>query len=266
MTISINLKDLKAHQSVIALPEYGCVIVTGEDASTFLQGQLTCDITTLKLNVANRGSICTHKGRMIASFYIHPRKDGFWLIMPRNNIDNLLEHIGKFAAFSKVTLKDVSDNWHVMGLIGGTAAPSENISLILPDDLNRAFCLTQSPDAHSQQSTLWHGLNVLANIADIDANTKESFTPQMIDLQKFDGVSFTKGCYVGQEVVARTEHLGKLKRHLRYLQLPLDHANETGSAVKNDQDETMGIVAESYLDNESLHVLAVVEDRLFVPQ
>ena len=257
----INLNSLKTYQGLVKLPEYGLIEAKGEDTKTFLQGQFTCDMNTLKSSIANRGCICSHKGRILASFYLHQTEDGFWILMFRDNIAQFLEHIKKFAACSKVTLKDVSEQWHIAGAIGDHEISNTALQLKIQDDFNRTFIITADPNPLWQNNTVWHGLNVLAGICDIDANTSLLFTPQMIDLQKFDGVSFKKGCYVGQEIVARTEHLGKLKRHLQRLTLPLDNSIAIGMPLKNEAGQSVGTITEYYRDNESCHILAVVEDH-----
>lgn len=262
----INLNCLKTHQSIVNLPQYGLVSVSGADAATFLQGQLTCDIHQLQENTANRGSLCNHKGRIISSFYIQQVGQDFWLIMPQNIIHIFLSYIEKFAVFSKVTFTNHSSTHPILGQVGNATAPTYRQALRLPDTLNRHFLITEHTDyQHTHGQSLWHGLNMLAGIADIDHHTTGQFIPQMINLDQFHGVSLTKGCYVGQEVIARATHLGTLKRRLSLLTLDKAQEVHSGQRLSDSNGQSTATVIEYYQDQEQLYVLAVTEDRAKAP-
>ena len=106
--------------------------------------------------------------------------------------------------------------------------------------------------------------NILENLCILYPETSLLFTPQMISLEKLGGVSFTKGCYVGQEIVARTEHLGTLKRHLHQLNIQSDQSVNVGNTLKNSKNETYGVVTESVkITDNSYQILAVIQDQMF---
>lgn len=223
----------------------GVLAVRGNDASKFLQGQLTCNLNYLSETRSSLGARCTQKGRMQSSFRILLETDGCLLAMARELVEPQLADLKKYAVFSKSTLTDDSANWARFGLSQADAA-LESLGIHLPadtDSVARANGLIAvrasegraelwAPVAQSE-SLIQHlkallveaDLNqwllgqIRAGIGQVMAQTRELFIPQMINLQAVGGVSFKKGCYTGQEIVARMQYLGKLKRHLYRLSL-----------------------------------------------
>lgn len=225
------------------LSHEGVLAVRGPDASKFLQGQLTCNMNYLNDHHSSLGARCTPKGRMQSSFRILPDGDGYLLAMDRGLIQPQLTDLTKFAAFSKSKLFDESDEWVRFGLANGDGAlvslgldvPQEadevvtahgQIAIRLTD--GRAELWVRASEAGStrirlaaqlQEASLgaWLLAQVRAGVGQVVAQTRELFIPQMINLQALGGVSFKKGCYTGQEIVARMQYLGKLKRRLHRL-------------------------------------------------
>lgn len=204
---------------------FSALLVSGPDAASFLQGQLTCDITQIT-EQPSFGAYCDHRGRMIANFMIKKNNDHFYLILPSSMLDVTESQLKKFALFSKVTLTQ------------------EPLSIHTHHVENRKLELIKK------------------GVVFIYPETSLLFTPQMIDWEKHGGVSFTKGCYVGQEVVARTQHLGKLKRHLHQLTMNDHNTNipAPGTNLTNDQHESIGIICDTAIDNNTLQLLAVIQD------
>lgn len=203
---------------------FSTLLVSGSDAASFLQGQLTCDIARIT-DQPSFGAYCDHRGRMIANFMIKKNVDHFYLILPSSMLDIVEEQLKKFAIFSKVTI---------------------------------------SQDETQDLTTIEHNKLILIKqgIAFLYPETSLLFTPQMISWEKHGGVSFTKGCYVGQEVVARTQHLGKLKRHMHHLTIiPNNTTTPTpGDDLTNDRHEPIGIICDTTVDNNTLQLLAVIQD------
>lgn len=198
------------------------LLITGPDASTFLQGQLTCDMTTIS-DQLSFGAYCDIRGRMLANFMIETVSDGFRLWLPNGLRDVFIESIQKYAAFSKV-------------------------KMTLVDDLTPSF----------ETSRL---TNIQNNITWLSPETSAKFTPQMINWEKLGGVSFTKGCFLGQEIVARTQHLGKLKRHLHQFTAAGSRLPAIGSHILANE-ATVGIICDVILSDETRLIgLAVIEDR-----
>lgn len=193
--------------------------ISGEDASTFLQGQFTCDIT-LASDQNSYGAYCDHRGRMISNFMIKKENNDFIMTLPESISAATLTQLKKFGAFSKV-----------------------------------AITATGSPFTEDKLSYLQQG------IAFIYPETSLLFTPQMINWEKHGGVSFEKGCYVGQEIVARTQHLGKLKRHLHELTIEQTDSITPGDKLVNPQGDTIGIVCDAASSDKGALCLAVIQDR-----
>ena len=228
----------------------GILAVIGNDASKFLQGQLTCNLNYLSETRSSLGARCTQKGRMQSSFRIVLQDNGCLLAMARELVEPQLADLKKYAVFSKSKLTDDSANWVRFGLSHGDAAlqslglnlPAETDSVVRANDLiairasegraelwapiAQGESLGQLLKAQLVEADLnqWLLGQVRAGIGQVMGQTRELFIPQMINLQAVGGVSFKKGCYTGQEIVARMQYLGKLKRHL--YRLSLEAGNE----------------------------------------
>jgi folate-binding protein YgfZ len=222
------------------LSHEGVLAVRGSDASKFLQGQLTCNMSYLNEHFSSLGARCTQKGRMQSSFRIVSQADGYLLAMAHELIEAQLADLKKYAVFSKSKLTDESAGWARFGLsqaddvlngLGLELAPQSSV-VARADDLI-AICVSPgrvelwapAEQAPALQERLAGGLReaplndwllgqVEAGIAQVMPQTRESFIPQMLNLQAVGAVSFKKGCYTGQEIVARMQYLGKLKRRL----------------------------------------------------
>jgi len=239
------------------LSHEGVLAVRGPDASKFLQGQLTCNLNYLSDAKATLGARCTQKGRMQSSFRILLEGDGCLLAMASELIEPQLADLKKYAVFSKSKLTDESAAWVRFGLQSGDEALS-SLGLDLPQDTdsvvraNDLIAIRVSPAraelwvrsehaadtrsrlaAHLPEGSLndWLLGQIQAGIGQVVGSTREAFIPQMINLQAVGGVSFKKGCYTGQEIVARMQYLGKLKRRLYRLTLASDALPEPGTAL-----------------------------------
>lgn len=225
------------------LSHEGVLAVRGPDANKFLQGQLTCNLNYLDAQHSSLGARCTPKGRMQSSFRILMEGDGYLLAMDRALVQTQLAELTKYAAFSKSKLYDESTEWVRFGLSTGDGA-LVSLGLDLPANADqvaaahgliavrladgRAELWTRAKDAETTRLRLtallpeapiesWLLAQIRAGIGQVVAATQELFIPQMINLQALGGVSFKKGCYTGQEIVARMQYLGKLKRRLHRL-------------------------------------------------
>lgn len=222
-----------------ALNHEGVLAVRGSDASKFLQGQLTCNLNYLNPHTSSLGARCTPKGRMQSSFRIVLEGEGCLLAMARELVELQLADLKKYAVFSKATLSDASSDWVRFGIQEGTANALAQLGISLPEEPNAvarqgdALFIRVSPGRAEAwvpagqgdalraslatvlaQSPLeaWLLGQVRAGIGQVFGPTHEMFIPQMLNLQAVGGVSFKKGCYTGQEIVARMQYLGKLKR------------------------------------------------------
>lgn len=236
------------------LSHEGVLAVRGVDASKFLQGQLTCNLDYLSEAKATLGARCTQKGRMQSSFRILLEGDGVLLAMASELIEAQLLDLKKYAVFSKSKLTDESASWVRFGLSHGDAAlaslglelAQDTDSVVRANDLiairvspARAELWVRADQADDIRNRLaaqlpegslndWLLGQIRAGIGQVFGQTREEFIPQMINLQAVGGVSFKKGCYTGQEIVARMQYLGKLKRRLYRLALEDNDVPEPG--------------------------------------
>lgn len=240
---------------------------SGEKAQTFLQGQLTCDMRELTTHGAHTfAAVCDHKGRMLANFWVINWHNDFLLLLPKRLSDTVENHLKKYAVFSKVNIThlndyfiaEINDEGDKNNATVFISLPSKNRYLIIAEN-NPFPSMTVNTD-----ETLWKKNNIRDRLCILYPETSLRFTPQMIELEKLGGVSFTKGCYVGQEIVARTQYLGTLKRHLHYLKIQSDQSVNPGDDLKNDKNEPIGVVTEAVHFTESEYeILAVIQDQMF---
>ncbi|WP_263146814.1 folate-binding protein YgfZ [Pseudomonas sp. RIT-PI-AD] len=225
------------------LTHEGLLAVRGVDAAKFLQGQVTCNLNYLTAHESSLGARCTPKGRMLSSFRIVAEEDGFLLAMAHELLETQLAELKKYAAFSKSRLDDESAAWARFGLYGADALLDEleltpgaeagqvaraGRTLAIRLDARRIELWTPIAEGEALRARLdaslpqaplndWLLGQVRAGVGQVFGATREMFVPQMINLQAVGGVSFKKGCYTGQEIVARMQYLGKLKRRLHRL-------------------------------------------------
>ena len=235
-----NSKNTLLPSGVAKLEHLGVIRVTGADAASFLQGQLTSDVVLLGMNESRLAAFCSAKGRMQASFTIikcapldaTQATPDILMICSRDILAPTLKRLSMFVMRAKAKLTDVTAEFNIFGLTGNaitsiapqaintpaTAIFNTSIVIALHPALgqSRAWCITPVGDAapvgEVLSTELWHWGEVHAGIATITLSIVEAFVPQMLNYESVGGVNFKKGCYPGQEVVARSQFRGTLKR------------------------------------------------------
>lgn len=200
------------------LTPWRLIKIHGRDPVALLHGQTTVDVKGLSEGHGVAGALCTPKGRMVASFGLAMYQGAAWISLPADRIDSLHQALAKFLPFFGCTL-DVTD-WQGLGNVDPVDAP-------IQIDLGGLY-EGWSPDAVQGQSG-WESMRIQKALAWVDAHSHESFTPQQLHLQSLGGISFTKGCYTGQEVIARTEHLGAVKKSV--VPVSLSQPSEPGDLM-----------------------------------
>ena len=258
---------------VAELSDWGVIRAAGADAAAFLQGQLTQDVAGLGFDEARLAAFCNAKGRMQASFVVFKSKnddgaDEFLLVCSADLLAQTLKRLSMFVMRAKVKLADASADFVLCGLVGdavnainsGAASARgywdkhdlgrQNIVNLYPGaGTPRAlWCApagTPPPAGQALPVETWNWLGVQSGIAMVTQGIFEAFVPQMLNYESVGGVNFKKGCYPGQEVVARSQFRGTLKRRAYLVRSPV--AMQVGQEVfhASDAEQPCGMVAAS---------------------
>ena len=244
MTIDDSTQALRAS----LLPGFGVLRIAGSDAIGFLQGQFTNDARLLADGRTQVSALCTNQGRVIAIARLRQTEEAVYALLPSDLLAKVATQLRKFVLRAKVEILQAAD-LHVGAIYSGAAARADVKSqfdeaalTMSPVPLAGAtevvtFQYAEGREVIAAPAAAWRAISGLslsrpnphawqewlaADIADglpqVFAATSEQFIPQMLNVDLVDGVSFTKGCYTGQEIVARTHHLGRVKRRtLRYV-------------------------------------------------
>ncbi len=257
------------HGGVISdLSHYGLIAAYGPDAKQFLQNQLTNDINLVSESQSQLNGYCNPKGRLFTLFQVFMRDETYYLQLPRELVEALLKRLRMFVLNAKVTLEDASDSL-VRIAYAGTNTETEfklafthypdkdyeslnhdGITLIkLPSPTMDRYEIIGEPDAIKKiwgqldvnaapvGAPAWQLLEIISGQPSITSKTSEVFVPQMLNLDTLDGISFKKGCYPGQEIVARVRYLGKIKRRMFLAFVDSNTLPEAGATLyRNDND------------------------------
>lgn len=276
------------------LAHFGLISVTGEDATTFLQGQLTNDINQVSDSLSQLSAYCTPKGRALATFFITKRQGAYYLSLSRDLLEPILKRLRMYVLRSKVTLEDASASLVHFGY----AAPDGDKQLIeilgkapvnaydtvqvnnltimrQPAPIPRFKILGELDAAKKLWERLnvnsacvgrngWEYFNVMSGVPMVTLASSEAWVPQMMNMHLINGVSFNKGCFPGQEIVARLKYLGKSKRQMYRIGIPhCVKAPAVGTLIASDTDTEAGVILNATLNPdgyvEALAVMKIVE-------
>lgn len=281
--------------TLISLDDWALATLTGADSEKYLQGQVTADVGQMTEHQHLLAAHCDPKGKMWSNLRLFRRQDGFALIERRSLRDAQLTELKKYAVFSKVTI--VADDEHVLlGVAGFQArAALKNLLSALPDaekqvvsegatsilwfehpaerfllvtDAETAERVTEAlrGEAQLNNSQQWLALNIEAGLPVIDAANSAQFIPQATNLQALGGISFKKGCYTGQEMVARAKFRGANKRALWTLSGQASRVPEAGEDLEMKMGEnwrrTGTVLAAVQLDDGRLLVQVVMNNDM----
>ncbi|MDH5181125.1 MAG: folate-binding protein YgfZ [Gammaproteobacteria bacterium] len=253
------------------LSHYGLLQVSGTDAADFLQNQLSNDVRLVTPEASQLSAYCTPKGRILASFRLFHHADGYLMQMPRPVLTPTMNRLRMFVLRSQVSLTDRSDDLVQLGLAGEGSdkllascvgkipavvdgvCESDGLQIIrLPDNTHRYMVLGPAekmialwnklaPSATPVGAAGWTQRDIHAGIPVIQPQTVDSFVPQMVNLHVINGVSFKKGCYPGQEIVARMQYLGKLKRRMYLAHVQSDATVNAGDELYSAGGNTQSV-------------------------
>ncbi|XOD70178.1 MAG: tRNA-modifying protein YgfZ [Sodalis sp. (in: enterobacteria)] len=282
--------------TLISLEDWALITLNGSDNMKFLQSQLTCDIATLDANHFNFGANCNAKGKIISYLYVFHYKKGMAFIERRSVNDNHLRELKKYAIFLKTTITS-DDKVILMGVAGFQALetlgeffddkvpnmqhpityhqdttllyfnlPTPRILLITNPAIRDTMQDKLAGRAQTNDSQQWLALDIEAGYPVIDSANSAQFIPQAVNIQALNGISFTKGCYIGQEIVARAKYRGANKHALYWLAGKAKHLPAAGDTlelkISKNWRETGTVLAACYLQDSSIWIQAVLNKNL----
>ena len=288
-----EIRAASATNVLIDLSHLTLIRATGEDAITFLLSQLSNDLNQVSESHSQISAYCTPKGRMLALFRIFSHHDELMLLAPRKVVDTVLPRLRMYVMRARVTLEPAEDLVSI-GVSGpeaatiladaiGTLPANTNdttqtgqYSAVRLDGPYPRFLVTGETSAITQiwqqlspqwtqvGSAAWSWLDIMAGMPSVVEQTSEAFVPQMANLDVVDGVNFKKGCYPGQEIVARMQYLGKLKQRMYRAHVSVDARPVPGESVfaPSFREQSAGTVVDAQISPDGGYdLLAVMQIR-----
>jgi folate-binding protein YgfZ len=274
---------------VAPLAHLGFLRIHGADAETFLQGQLSNDVRLLSDTQAQITSYNSPKGRMLALLHLLRQRDGIVAEIEQSMLEATLKRLRMFVLRSKVTLEDVSPTAPALGLAGLQAvellqaqslpAPAHALEAVQHGELRILRRLGETPrfslhgpapalaalrerwgaDCATGTTQDWRRLDILGGVPTVLPQTSDHFVPQMANLDRLNGISFDKGCYTGQEIVARLHYLGQLKRRMLICRSVASDIAPGSAIYDGDETQAVGEVVQSAPESGGSVLSAVLQ-------
>jgi tRNA-modifying protein YgfZ len=283
----VHVADRDSETRLTPLVHQGVFSVLGPDAEKFLQGQLSCDMKDVSALGSRLGAHCNIKGHMHSLLRVMRVQDGFWLRGQRDLLPGAQALLKKYMVFSKAQSADLGDDVVGLGCSGPGAAvlvekvlgqvpsevdgiyasegilavrvPGKRFEIWLPRDQALALLPELIEFAPLGTTDAWELAEIRAAIPDLRSETVEGFIPQMTNLQALHGVSFTKGCYTGQEIITRLQHRGQLKRPMYRATVSSNSRPVPGTTLCSaDKDNVGKVVLAAPAGENEFELLAVI--------
>lgn len=240
------------------LPSLGCLKLSGPDTIKFLQGQLTINAENITKHSFILGSVCNPKGRCISVYWATQLEQDVYLIMPENIVESTKEHLSKYAVFFKTELSNESQSLQILGQF---IKNREIVFQILVKESNSTI-------STEKDESLWFSQLAEQKIPWINQTVQGEFLPHNLNLPKLNAVDFKKGCFTGQEVIARMQYKGKLKSHMQLLKS--EEAISDTKTIESlnakiplfcDGKKSGDVICSSVIANGDVTLLALMNDR-----
>lgn len=255
------------------LSNNGIITISGDDAKKFLQGQLTCNLEEITPTQSRLGAYCDIKGRVIALFRIFQIDNLYHLILNKTLIEKTVKILGKYAVFSRVKIDTNNPFTAHFGIIGDRSnnfpnnidevvTQNNEIIIRIPSSIPRWEILSHNGKLTTSINSVenWEAHNILAGIPDLTTNTSGEFTAHRLGLVRLNAINFKKGCYLGQEIVARTQYLGKQKGGLYFALTNSPYHLSPNSEIIDSHQQLIGnIINAVILPNNTTLLLAVLK-------
>ena len=260
----------------IVLDKTATIRVEGDDRIQFLQGQLTQDINLISQDKALYAGFCNPKGRVLAFMLCYVAHESIHIQLDNSIKESILKKLKMYVLRSKVSLNLLEETFTSIGFVGTKALVERNIQIPknhldivqyqdvmimrIGHDSERYQLMGENSKVNefiklnfSAYSTMslddWNNLNILDGIPDIYPTTQEAFIPQSLNMDLIEGINFKKGCYTGQEIVARTHYLGKVKRRMYRAFIKSQVDLNPGDQILNKNGEETGQLVRSAKEN-----------------
>ena len=268
----MNIKELSGYSSD---PETICLKISGDDAGKFLQGQFSNDINLLEKDISQYSSYSTNQGKVIAILRILKDKNSYLILINKEISDYFIQKLSMYILMSKVTI-EMTNEYHIIGICGQMSKKllssynAKKSSDIKEDD---NYQILNNNSEYFSSSTLIYkdeakkinqikelltkdelefNVNKLSDyynrILRVTMETKEQYIPQVLNLEKLNGINYKKGCYTGQEIVARTHYLGKIKKQI----FLINHNSKLINISNKIHDENNEILGEVISGNQTI--------------
>ena len=242
---------------LISLENHQLIKISGPDSAKYLQGQLTCDVKKLALNTSTLMAHCDAKGKVMSLCRLYRQaEDIFYVLVRKEILESCLNHLKKYAVFSKVEFAVL--DWQIVGSINEIIEPSvDNALLMNLPDRRQVLCAEQLSFSNVKRDyQYWDLADIKAGIPILMQPNVDQFIPQALNLQAIeDCISFTKGCYIGQETIARAKYRGINKRAMFVFSAATNEPVEIGGSIEMQLENgwrKTGTILAAVQDDEQL--------------
>jgi tRNA-modifying protein YgfZ len=263
MSAKTMLKPLQDRIQTVALTDLGLLRIKGRDGALFLQGQLSNDMKHLTSERSVLGGYHNPQGRTIAVLHLlRTAPEEILALLPRELAAGVAAKLARFILRAKVSIEDVSQSLRIDGLIGAQEAPPPAAAATVvrvAGESSRWFCIQPAVQEERVLSDrqLWRRLDIAAGLPQVYAATSEEFVAQMLNLDALGAIAFDKGCYTGQEVIARAHYRGRVKRRMQRFKTHASQKLLPGSAGRLSDGRAFKVVDAVAAEDGSCEFLAV---------
>lgn len=261
---------------IFELKSYTFFDVIGDDSEKFLQGQLSVNVLKLTTNTAQLATLCNPKGRIVALFYVYRLNNGFRFVLPRDTTESAMAHLKKYAIFFKINMEPAEDGDYLIVIDTNAAEkinplmsserivvkiPTTGFSLIASNDDKELAIFAESSSCKELDSDEhWYWQLATNRIPWLTETSCEQFLPHNLNLPKLTAIDFNKGCFTGQEVIARMQYKGKLKQHMQLLKTDQKLELPPMEKLLQQDKKVAEVICSVNMENQGSLVLALVKD------
>jgi folate-binding protein YgfZ len=289
----VDYQNTAENDIICDLSYFSTIVFAGGDAAEFIQGQFTNDVNKVDENNSQISGFCNNKGRMIANYRLFQHQQNYFISIRSDLVERSINHLQNYLLRAEVAIQDISEQLIHIGISGKNAdtllstyidnlntdvdsvsSNEDYIAVRVAGDVPRyeIFCSFEhaiklwqglADKTKIVNTAYWDYLNIKNGLPFIDSHTSEEFVPQMANMELINGISFEKGCYTGQEIVARTHFLGKQKRRTYRINIISETEPKVGEQLATDtstENQYTGTLVTLYpISENNYEALAVIQ-------